>query len=474
PHHANTVDPDSALVWRSHRAALDLFEEALAEAALAMESARPMSLPEFWRAVKSVLRLKPLRVSDARRNVVHVMSAYEARQWVLPIVFVCGMIEKQFPQIPTGDLFFPDAARHSLQAAGIRVRTARDIDAEERALFDSAVSRATMLVTLTLPEFSSRGERNLPSLFLDSVLARSEMPRIVRPTPRSIPTPPPPPAIRSSGLLATLRERTTRLTASGLESWLQCPFQYFAGRMLSLRTSPPRPEDRLDFRLQGEIVHTVLAEWYADRQPIGPLFERAFEACLERYCVPQGYHTERLRNGMLADLERFAADTQWQRSRFSAATEQKFEFPLQDSFQLAGRIDRIDTDSDGNAYVIDYKYSAAEQVKKKRNGNQLQGPLYLLAAQTALNVRPSGMFFVALKKKVEYVGWSGSGLLNSAPVPPEWAEIAARLGQIGAEIRQGRIAPSPADTDNCRFCDFREICRIEISAPAALALPAET
>ena len=97
----------------------------------------------FWRSVKAVVRLKVLRLADGRRNVVHVLSAPEARQWVLPVVFVCGLVEKQFPQFHAQDPFFPEAARTRLNQAGIRVRTVAELEREERALFDSAVSRAT-------------------------------------------------------------------------------------------------------------------------------------------------------------------------------------------------------------------------------------------------------------------------------------------------------------------------------------------
>src|SRR5439155_14878146 len=50
-----------ALVLRGQAAVLDLFDESLAEAAEALDSGREIPLEAFWRAVKSVLRLKPLR-----------------------------------------------------------------------------------------------------------------------------------------------------------------------------------------------------------------------------------------------------------------------------------------------------------------------------------------------------------------------------------------------------------------------------
>ena len=104
---AEPATHEFALQWRSQSAVLDLFDEALAEAASALDAAREIGIEDYWRAVKSVLRLKPLRLDDGRRNVVHVMSAHEARQWVLPIVFVCGMVEKQFPQIPQAGPVLP-------------------------------------------------------------------------------------------------------------------------------------------------------------------------------------------------------------------------------------------------------------------------------------------------------------------------------------------------------------------------------
>src|SRR5579875_1467259 len=460
--------PEAALLWRGHAEALKLFDQTLSEAAMALEPGRLLRLEDFWRAVKSILRLKQLRVPGGRRDVVHVLSAYEARQWTLPVVFVCGLVEGQFPQAPRQDLFFSDAARHSLQQSGIRVRTAADFDEEERALFESAVSRATMLATLSYPEFTARGERNLPSLFLSRLLL-AEPSRVVRPAPRFTVAAAPAAAIQSSALLAEMGERTATISVSNLESWLQCPFRYFAGGLLKLKTVPRRPEERLDYSLQGQIVHAVLDRWHKQPEDISKIFAEVFAEVSEREHIPAGYHTERLRAAMLQDLQRFAADTQWQRNGFTSQPEEKFQFALNDSLEITGRIDRLDRDEHDAGYVIDYKYSAVEQVKKKRSGNQLQGPLYLLATEKHFHVRPAGMFFVALKGKVEYVGWSESGLLGSDPIPPEWSQTAERVAEIAAQIRQGRIAPMPADRKICGYCDSRDICRIEVTGAPGFA-----
>ena len=552
---------EMALEWRAQATALDLFDEALDEAAESF-SARPsapnrqpptpkahernergprppspnlrpfapgpwptdpderdrsepkpqppapspreqseLDLPAFWRAVKSVLRLKPLRLDDRRRNVVHVLSAPEARQWVLPVVFVCGMVEKDFPQFHRQDPFFPDAARCSLNARGIRVRTAAEFEREERALFDSAITRATLLVTLFYAEFNSRGDRNLPSIFLEDLILPTQEFRAVRPQPRQAPSVPGPVEIRTPAFLDFLRQKTATVSPSALESYMQCPFQYFGGRVLRLKPAPVRPEDRLDFLTQGNIVHAVLAAWWATRHDLEALFQQIFESALREKKIPPGYHTERLRNAMIEDLQTFAAADRWPRDAFQSSMEEKFQFPLDDSVQVSGKIDRLDVGPGGIAYVIDYKYSGAQRTKERlKNENLVQAPLYLMAAEK-LGVNPAGMFYIGLKGGIVYAGWKdqslgGTGVSacqpaesrplasppgprlvpnpqpptpNPAPIPydgdpfPEgWLEHAGeRTLQVVQKIRQGRIEVAPADTDNCRFCDCRDVCRVE-------------
>src|ERR1039457_4872287 len=294
-----------ALQWRSQAAALHVFDEALADAASALDGTREIGIEDYWGAVKKVLRLKPLRLADGRRNVVHVMSVHEARQWVLPIVFVCGMVEKQFPQVHQQDPFFPDSARCRLNADGIRVRTAAESEREERALFSAATSRATMLVPLSYPEFDARAERNLPSIYLEDVLEPAVDAVPVRPLPRSLPQPRGGAEVAAPDLLDFLRRKTARMSPSALEAFLQCPFQYFTQRLVRLQTAPLRPEERLSFLEQGNIVHEVRAEWWREPRDVVPLFEQVFARHLEEEHIPDGYHTERLRNAMLDDLKRF-------------------------------------------------------------------------------------------------------------------------------------------------------------------------
>jgi ATP-dependent helicase/DNAse subunit B len=425
------------------------------EAAVALEM-RAIGIEEFWRTVKSVVRLKRLRPTDGRRNVVQVLSAEEARQWVLPVVFVCGMVEKQFPRVHRQDPFFPDAVRCRLNAAGIRVRTAAEFEREERALFDQAISRATMLTTLSYAEFDARGERNLPSPYLEGLLLGAEESRAVRPAPRYRPALRGPAEIRAPGLLEFLREKTAKLSPTDLESFLQCPFQYFGRRTVRLKPAPARPQDRLDFLTQGNIVHEVLAAWWPDHGDIAPLFEDVFARFVEEERIPSGYHTERLHNAMLDDLRGFAADGEWPRGDFQSRMEEKFVLRLDESLAISGKIDRLDTAPDGRAYVIDYKYSNAQSTKDKiKDENLLQAPLYVMG------VKAAGMFYVGLKGAVVYAGWK--------EIPEGWLERKKEQTlQVVAEIRAGRVDVAPANPDKCRYCEFRDVCRVEAGGAEAL------
>jgi RecB family exonuclease len=256
-----------------------------------------------------------------------------------------------------------------------------------------------------------------------------------------------------------------------LETYLQCPFQYFGSRLLRLKTAPPDPSKRLDFLTQGNIVHEVLARWWTERPDIEALFVEVFARVAAEKRILTSYQTERARNTMLDDLRKFAAEDRWPRAAMRSRMEEKFEFEIAAGVTIAGKIDRLDVAEDGRAYVIDYKYSNKQNTRGKlENENLLQAPLYLLAAERFFHHQPAGMFYVGLKAGVEYAGWSDGAPIDSRPLPPDWFEsTTTRALAVLDEIRSGRIVPEPADRDNCRFCDCKDACRIDLKADAVLA-----
>ena len=451
---------DAATIGRTQATALEQFAEALDEAARALP-ARPASLAEYWRAAKSVLRLTPLRVDDARRNVVHVLSAPEARQWRLPVVFVCGLVEKQFPKFHTQDPFFPEAARGLLNQAGVRVRTTADFEAEERFLYDWAVTRATESLTLSYPRFDARGQQNLPSQYLDGMAAVTTLP--VAPRVPIAPAANGSAAVSSTDLLHAILGKHAAFRPTSLEVYLQCPFQFFARDTLGLRRAPLRPEERLDFRTQGNIVHGVLAEMHRKGTSLAEAFTRVFEQVARRENLTPGYRTEALRERMLADLRALVEDPRWLPG-YPIRVEQDFTYTLAPGVQIKGRIDRYDELPGGGALVIDYKYSSAQNTKNRANdGNLLQPQLYMRAVEQCFGRRPDGMSYWGIK----------GGLEQTEPAPYEPQRAIETTLRVVAEIRAGRMAPHPADLDKCRLCDFRDVCRFVETETAVDAAGAE-
>jgi hypothetical protein len=459
-------DRDEVVVLRSTSAALAAFDEVLEGAASALDGIGRCALPVFWKHVETALALEPLRVPDARRNVVHVMDAYEARQWELPIVFVCGLVERHFPKYHREDPILGDTAR---RLAGLD--TAADRQAEERFLFELATSRATEETILSYPRFDEQGEDTLPSLFLEkelpAVAGRAVVPR-VRPK-----------VEKHHGESRQFVHKT--LSPTGIESFLQCPFQFFASKTLRLRRRPPQPRDRLDLLVQGSILHRALAEWTKAPLLGSAILNEIFEEECARLRVPEGYRTEAVRLELMRHFMGFLDDTHFSLRSWSTRVEEKFNYALNPLVSITGRIDRLDVGPDDQALVIDYKYSAGNKIKERvedtSGGHLVQGGLYLGAAVRTFGLDPIGMLFCGLKKDVTWDGWHVSipglealGTSSTREFLRALIDDAERAAvRVHEAITSGDIAVRPTDPRKCRWCDFCDICRVESAVLAKVA-----
>jgi ATP-dependent helicase/DNAse subunit B len=453
---------DQVHVWRSTAAARARFEEIVAEAA-GFAGSEKTPLAGFWTRVETALAVEPLRLEDRRRDVVHVMDVYEARQWELPVVFVCGLLERVFPKYHGENPVLGDAARRRLG-----LPTSADAQAEERFLFDLAVTRATAQLVLSYARFDEKGEETLPSFFLEGPEAAAIATR-VRPKPSREVRPAVPGRIEDAALLREIATRRKTLSATGIESFLQCPFQFFAKHTLKLRERPAAPRDRLDVLLQGTILHRALAEWA--RMPLlgAEMLERVFdEECAQRR-VPRTYRTEAVRLELLRHFEMFLENHEVELG-WMTRVEVKFELPLSQELTIRGRIDRLETGPNGEGLVIDYKYSGqvGDKVEQNESCSLVQGGLYLLAAERVFGLAPMGMLYCGVKKKVTWDGWhaipalAGIGEVSTPERLRELAEDAASSATgAHAEILAGRVAVHPADSKKCAWCDYRDICRVE-------------
>ena len=414
PEITDQIDRDQLNIWRSTAAALNAFDKALDTTAQAFNDEK-ITLAAFWPSLETVLATTKLRIPDRRRNVVNVLDIHEARHWELPIAFVPGLNERHFPH-------------------------------EERFQFELATTRATEETILSYARFNEKGDPQLRSFFLAEEGQHASptriLPKTVMPPVGQVPDLSPP--------------NPKSLTPTSIETFLQCPFQFFAQRTLKLRKRPDKPRDRLNALVQGSILHRALAEGELDR---------VFEEECQKNNIPKTYRTEAVRLELKRHLEAFQSNENWPLS-WPSQTEQKFEVALTPELSIRGRIDRLDIGPNNEAIVIDYKYSAAAKLRERIESDPVQAGLYLLAAERVFHLNPAGMFYCGLRQSVSWEGWHtnipGLKLGESRTSLRELIEAAEQTAiEVHKSVLSGNKEVRPTDRNKCRYCDFNAICRIE-------------
>ena len=476
-----------AIELRGLGAALAGFDQVCEEAArlLDLEQRESVDLRTFLDALARTAALAQYQVRDTRRDVVNVLSVHEARQWELPVVFVVGMVEGGFPQRAGSDLFFSDADRRRLQTAGIAVRGAVEATAEERFLFEIASSRAGESLTLSWPQTDADGGPLLRSFFLPIDDAADQTTAPVRPLePAPDYEQSPPTTIDEPALRARIGERNGKFSPSGLETYLQCPFQFFTKKTLRLDGRPDEPERRIDALLKGSIIHSVVARWSeTPERPIGEVLDEVFDESLRDNAIPASFPVDIARQNMRTDLERFAREHASAGGLQSTVREGEVEFLIDDRgepFTIGGRLDRGDILGDNVAVVIDYKYSKADRLRTIKSGHddgsKLQAPLYLAGLERGRGLRPGGALYWGLRGETSAYGWLAEEVAERYTLPKNAKvdidsdrvrtlvdEAERSAAEAVVEIRSGRIEAAPLDRSFCaRLCDFRDVCRIPL------------
>jgi ATP-dependent helicase/DNAse subunit B len=456
------IRSEQLTAWSGRAAALQLLFDTATEVA-ALLGPEPGPLSFFKARFEDALASAALRPRDRRRDAVHVMDVYEARQWELPAVFVCGLLEGEFPRRAASDPVLGEELRLALRANGIPVATRALRDEEERFLFRFAVTRSTGSLVLSWPERDDAGEPTLPAFALSGHRGSRAPARDFF----VLPSRPVQPALRpaiSGDTLPAFRELHARLRATSVERYLACPFRFFASDTLRLEPLPPLPARRLDGRALGIVLHDVLAEWHSVPSPMPELFERHWQAMLRRLRIPAGHRPLLARLPVLRGLESYAAEPGL-RAGWRTEMERKLTFRLGGT-PISGRADRVDFGPAGEVFVYDFKFSGVSgrrnRLDKVEAGLAVQCGLYLAALRDE-GFRPAGFAY--------------AGLRNDSRVEPFEGEKASQLLELAVErtsdavarLWSGEIPVRPARRDDCAYCDFLDACRISSEAGQAVS-----
>lgn len=453
---------------RSHAAALQAWVECVHCAADSWtDKTAPVPLARFHKALCGALDAATFRTPDDRRDVVHAMNVYEARQWDIPYLFVCGVTERDFPRRQTANLLFPDAEVQSLRKAGIELQDPGAREADEAALWSALRSSARSGLVLTWPEREASGRSVVPSRYvaeLEAVRARFAMPSSLPLEWAPLDSAGIAGRIESPALLREIAAKHTSISITSLENMMGCRFKFFAERTLGLRKRPERPAERLQPRTWGLIMHDALEAWL-NRNRQGDFVE-LFEAAFDRFCLekrlPPGYRLEVERIKLRDTARRVSATERWE--ALSSQTEVELEIAFSGGIRVNGRADRIDLLNERDCLIVDYKSGKVGNVERMADSaTRLQGPLYALGARERFGYNTVAMMYIAVREDKRF-GWGSvpGAELGLQEMPPNWMEDAR--GRAEERIRDflgGAVHADPADPDGCRWCDFRNACRVE-------------
>jgi ATP-dependent helicase/DNAse subunit B len=444
--------------------ALQAFLGCTRETARLLES-EPLTLAHFRAELAPALQSATLRDPGRRRDAVHLLDAFEARQWELPVVIVCGLNEGVFPRRPASDPILPGALRLRLRTQGIPIALPSEREQEERFVFQFAQTRATRVTHYTWPELDANGDPLLRSFALDLIPAPAATARRISVRSSARVPPLPSAALDDHRIHDQLRAKFAVHRTTALESFLQCPFQFYLRYTAELQGEPDSPSERLNPLLNGIVLHEALKNWHQGGGAMDLIFDSIWTRALSRQRIPRGHAAEFQRSVLRRSLLEYARISQPDPA-WSIFTEQSFEIELS-GCRIKGRIDRYDLNEAGEARVFDYKFSSGASLinrqKKQEEGLSLQGGLYLLALQRQGH-SPVGFHYVGLKNEVSQRGWDG---------PEEVASMmeGTRASAEAAAFRifQGSIEVAPQNQDACQWCEFGDACRVQTIEAAEIA-----
>jgi len=250
-----------------------------------------------------------------------------------------------------------------------------------------------------------------------------------------------------------------RISPSGYNSLVACPYQYYARHILRLNELDEVREE-LDKRDFGIWVHAALHRFHSEfpqlqNHDLGQLTEalqristEVFADALARDYLAQAW--------LLRWQEQTPAYLDWQLENEQAGwryleAEQPFSVEVTENLTLHGRIDRIDNRSDNSRAlcVLDYKTKAIAKLKNKLKdaGEDVQLACYAHARAA------SAAAFVSLE---------GDKVVAVAP-PHEIGELAqlniVRLGTVFGQMRKSDALPANGIDAVCVYCEMQGLCR---------------
>ena len=455
------------------------------------------TIDDLAMAVRRWIEDQTFAPSDDRQGV-HLLDDQAARYADFDAVAIVGVVDQDWPERPRRNIFYPPALLKSLGWPSEKDRRAAG-DARFLDLLTSA-SRRTMVSTFTLDEDAIVSR----SIQLDEI-PRARLSAVAR-TPfedarvfadEALSLEPITLAPFQGDARGWAELRTQRSSAdvpgfhgtvtgieprpwsvSAIETYLDCPFKFFAQHVLKLEEEP-EDQEVMDPRRQGQFVHDVFEKFFdawqrAGHRTVTPqnldLARDMFTAVVDRALVhlpvaEAGLERTRLL-GSPAAAGLGEAVLRMEAERPVAVVERLLEHKLIDDFTFAtaagprtialrGKADRIDLLEDGTFRLIDYKLGWPPQ-----RGRALQLPIYSLCAEQKLAGFRGRQWRLSEAAYLAFKGPKRVVLLAAAADREKvLAEAQQRLADTVDAIERGEFPPTPDDVWRCETCSFASVCR---------------
>ena len=308
-------------------------------------------------------------------------------------------------------------------------------------------------------------------------------------------------------------------SASGLSVYGNCPYRFFAQRVLRLE---PRGEAALDLQAidAGKLLHDILRRFFERhrREALHKLDRKKLQKELasvadsvfdehERIVPPlnkQIWKIDReIRKILLDQVLIYELEIQEEAeghqvvpayfevafggTRSAAKDPDSKEEPLEltrekfvgeEKIKISGQIDRVDVARDETIVAYDYKLSTGASRGDIVSGRSLQLPIYLEALEKLiLPDRPiagGGYYIIRGAQDRRNKGLYRASQLdylrlrakNSIFTDEDWQrirnEVVARIWEFLDGMRAGKFIVDPSERlKTCRFCDYGAVCRYD-------------
>lgn len=375
-------------------------------------------------------------------NAVNILTTHGAKGLEFSTVFIVNLINGRFPTYEKKESIpIPiDLIKETLPQGNYHIQ-------EERRLFYVGLTRAMDKVYMTASKYYGAGKRERKiSPFVVETLGKEEIIKVQNfakeaETQLSIfdfkkaETPVPQDQIQ-----------LTNFSYSQLASFETCPLQYKYQYLLRI----PTPSTAAGSF--GDTIHKTLQKFYQLFMNDPEVNLTTLLDLFEKTWIPLGYSSlpqqEKMKKNGRDMLTKYY--TKFHLKEVSIlGLEQLFKIKINNSIYISGKIDRVDSKTDGGIEIIDYKTGRMPDEKELKKSMQLS--IYALAATS-----PTLYNKLIDKVTLTFYYLQDMEKISMTRTPEELSGVTTQIENSIATIRQNLFPPKVGIW--CNFCPFKINC----------------